>query len=194
MVSEKTLVMNGSGATKRNPTKAREARGSTGVDAKGGGDHASEEFSTLEAALLGRSGESVVSDKMLEHIITRVTDEGLVIEMFDTPDQPLFDSGTDKPTGMMRALVLLVTRSSDLVTNAVAVEGHVRSEPLVLASNPMWDLSASRARVVRQMLENKGLPAVRFSRIAGHADRELAAENPMAPRNNRIEIIFLRTP
>ncbi|MDA7964350.1 flagellar motor protein MotB [Ruegeria sp.] len=194
MFSEETLVMDGAGATNRHPTKAKEARGSTGVAAKGGGDHSSEEFSTLEAHLLGRTGESVVSEKLLKHIITRVTDEGLVIEMFDTEDQPLFDSQTDKPTEMMRALALLVTRSADLVTNAVAVEGHVRSEPLVLASNPTWDLSTSRAQVVRQLLQNKGMAGGRFDRIAGHADRELMAENPMAVRNNRIEIIFLRTP
>ncbi|WP_424832041.1 flagellar motor protein MotB [Ruegeria sp.] len=194
MFSEQTLVMDGRGATSLKPTIAKEARGSTGVDSDGGGDHSTEEFTSLEAHLLGRTGESAVSDKLLKHIITRVTDEGLVVEMFDTEDQPLFESASDKPTDMMRALTLLVARSSDLVTNAVAVEGHVRSEPLVLARNPSWDLSSSRARVVRQMLQNKGVPAERFDRIAGHADRELVTENPMEPRNNRIEIIFLRTP
>lgn len=193
MFSEETLVMDGVGATKRHPTKANKARGSTGANDEGG-EKSTEEFSTLEAHLLGRTGESVVSEKLLKHIITRVTDEGLVIEMFDTEDQPLFESESDKPTEMMRALALLVTRSADLVTNAVAVEGHVRSEPLVLASNPTWDLSTSRAQVVRQLLQNKGMAAGRFDRIAGHADRELVAENPMAVRNNRVEIIFLRSP
>ncbi len=194
MFSEKTMVMDGSGATNRNPTEAKRARGSTGVDAKGGGRGAFEDFSSLEAHLLGRAGESMVSQKALKHIITRVTDEGLVVELFDTEEEPLFESGSDRPTRMMRALLLLVARSSDLVTNAIAVDGHVRSAPLVLAHDPAWDLSTSRAQAIRQMLQDKGVRPERLARVTGHADRKLAVANPMAVRNNRIEIVFLRDP
>ncbi len=192
MFSEKTMVMDGSGASARFPADARKARGSTGVDADGAGKGTTEDFSTLEAQLLGRTGESMVSDKVLKHIVTRVTDEGLVVELFDTEDQPLFESGTDKPTTMMRALALLVARSSDLVRNDVAVEGHVSASPVVLADNPAWDLSTARAQVVRQLLEDKGFSEQRLDRVSGHADRELSNSNPMAVRNNRIEVIFLR--
>ncbi len=191
MFSEKTMVMDGSGAAKRHPTVARQARGSIGVHPDGGKE-VSDDFSTLEAQLLGHTGESMVSDKVLKHIVTRVTDEGLVVELFDTEDQPLFESGTDEPTTMMRALALLVARSSDLVTNDVAVEGHVSASPVVLARDPSWDISTSRAQVVRQLLEDKGFATTRLDRVTGHADRELSDENPMAVRNNRIEIIFLR--
>ncbi|WP_037314206.1 flagellar motor protein MotB [Ruegeria halocynthiae] len=191
MFSEKTMVMDGSGASKRTPTVARKARGSVGVNMDGGRD-SHEDFSSLEAQLLGRTGESMVSDKVLKHIVTRVTDQGLVVELFATKDQPLFESGTNQPTPMLRALSLLVARSSDLVTNAMAVEGHVGASPVVLAQNPAWDLSTSRAQVVRQLLEDKGVAEPRLHRVTGHADRKLSDENPMAPRNNRIEIIFLR--
>lgn len=194
MFSENTMVMDGSGASNRNPTEAKKARGSTGVDAQGGGQGSLEDFSSLEAQLLGRTGESLVSDKMRKHIVTRVTDEGLVVELFSTTDQPLFESGTDKPTQMMRALTLLVARSSDLVTNSIAVEGHVRSAPVVLVHNPTWDLSTTRAQITRQLLQNKGVQPQRLNRVTGHADREQAVDNPMAVRNDRIEIIFLRTP
>ena len=194
MFSEQTMVMDGSGATNKNPTEAKRARGSTGVDADGGGRGEFEDFSSLEARLLGRSGESMVSKKALKHIVTRVTDKGLVVELFDTEDEPLFEHGTDTPTQMMRALVLLVARSSDLVTNAIAVGGHVHSSPVVLNRNPSWDVSTSRAKVVRQMLQNKGVHEQRLERVTGHADRKLVADNPMAARNNRIEIIFLRAP
>lgn len=194
MFSEQALVMNGKGATNRYQTKANQARGSTGVDANGGSTGESQDLSSLEAQLLGRTGESAVSDKILKHVVTRVTDEGLVVELFDTDDQPLFESGTDRPTQMMRALALFVARSSDLVTNALAVEGHVRASPVVLVHNPAWDLSTTRAQIVRQMLQDKGVAALRFDRVTGHADREQSSNNPMAVRNNRIEIVFLRTP
>ncbi len=193
MFSEKTMVMDGSGASHRSPTVARQARGSIGVDSDGGKE-AAEEFSTLEAHLLGRTGESMVSQKALQHIVTRVTDEGLVVELFDTEDQRLFEPGTDTPTAIMRALMLQVARSSDLVTNAIAVEGHVRAWPIVLAHNPVWDVSTTRAQTARKLLEGKGVSAARLDRVTGHADRELVHKNPMAARNNRIEIIFLRTP
>ncbi|KUJ77688.1 flagellar motor protein MotB [Ruegeria profundi] len=191
MFSEVTLVMEGSGAAKQQPTTARQARGSSGVSADKGKE-VSEDLTTLEAQLLGRTGESLVSEKVLKHIVTRVTDEGLVVELFDTEDQPLFESGTDEPTPMMRALAVLVARSSDIVTNQVAVEGHVSASPVVLARNPSWDVSTSRAQVVRQLLEDKGFSNSRLDRVTGHADRELSDKNPMAVRNNRIEIIFLR--
>ncbi|GAB4541491.1 MAG: flagellar motor protein MotB [Ruegeria sp.] len=194
MFSEKTMVMDGSGATNKNPTESKRARGSTGVDSLGGGRGAFEDFSTLEAQLLGRAGESLVSKKALKHIVTRVTDEGLVVELFATESEPLFESGTDTPTQMMRALILLVARSSDIVTNAIAVNGHVRSAPVVLARDPAWDLSTSRAQAVRKLLQDDGVDARRLDRVTGHADRELAVENPMAPRNDRIEIVFLRDP
>ncbi|NVO56811.1 OmpA family protein [Rhodobacteraceae bacterium B1Z28] len=192
MFSENTMVMDGSGASNQRPTEAKRARGSSGVDSEGGAKGAFEDFSSLEAQLLGRTGESMVSDKVLKHIVTRVTDEGLIVELFDTEDQQLFEPGTDNPTSTMRALALMLARSSDLVTNSIAVEGHVSASPVVLARNPSWDTSTSRAQVVRQILQDKGVAAQRLDRVTGHADRKLFSKNPMAPRNNRIEIIFLR--
>ncbi len=194
MFSEKTMVMDGSGATNRNPTASRRARGSAGVDPKGGGPGTLEEFTSLEARLLGRTGESMVSDKVFKHIVTRVTDRGLVVELFDTEDDALFEPGTDKPTPLMRTLAHLIARSSDLVTNMIAVDGHVRSAPVVVARKQVWDLSAQRALTVRQLLQDKGVSVQRLDRITGHADRALSDENPMAVRNNRIEVVFLRTP
>jgi chemotaxis protein MotB len=31
-------------------------------------------------------------ERLLRHVVTKVTDEGLVIEIFDLPDAPLFDA------------------------------------------------------------------------------------------------------
>ncbi|NOD35494.1 MULTISPECIES: flagellar motor protein MotB [unclassified Ruegeria] len=194
MLSEDTLLRDGQGATTKYATESRLARGSVGVDAQGGGKGNKEDFSTLEAQLLGRTGESDVSDKLLKHIVTRVTDEGLVVELFDTEDQALFESGSDTPTRFLRALALIIARSSDLVTNSIAVEGHVSASPVAQARNTAWDLSTARAQKLRQLLQDKGVTARRMDRVTGHADRELFAKNPMAPRNNRVEVIFLRHP
>jgi chemotaxis protein MotB len=43
------------------------------------------------------------------------------------------------------------------------------------------------------MLTEDSLSDVRFKRITGHADRALSEINPMDVRNNRIEVILLRS-
>jgi chemotaxis protein MotB len=42
-------------------------------------------------------------------------------------------------------------------------------------------------------MSEDGLPEQRFQRVSGYADRKLADDNPMAVRNNRIEIVLLRS-
>jgi chemotaxis protein MotB len=45
---------------------------------------------------------------------------------------------------------------------------------------------------MRRKLEGAGLPGARIQRMAGFADRVSATDNPMATRNNRLEVILLR--
>jgi chemotaxis protein MotB len=87
-----------------------------------------------------------------------------------------------------------LARLSALVTNGVAVGAHLPTRPVVVAESPVWALSSSRADVVRQVLESGGLDPTRLQRVTGHADRTPAlADDPSGLRNDRIEVIFLRT-
>ena len=72
------------------------------------------------------------------------------------------------------------------------MDGYVHAYPVMMLKNPTWDLSSSRAQVVRQLLENKGMSTNRIARVSGHADRKPATADPTAMRNNRIEVILLR--
>ena len=189
--TEKTLPKNGTGATSLNATSSDMSSGGmeTNVDADG----EAEAFKEVESALMGRGGESMVMDNQRRHIVTRVTDDGLVIELFSLDDTPLFEGETSTPTPMMEELALIVSDVSQIVTNPIAVEGHVRSVPVVVQSNPVWSLSSDRAMAVRSLLETSGIAHKRTARVTGHADRNLMTPDPMAIRNDRIEIIFLRT-
>jgi chemotaxis protein MotB len=80
-----------------------------------------------------------------------------------------------------------------LVANDVAINSHLPSRPVVVARNPVWDLSAARAGAVRESLVAAGFPGDRVERVAGFADRKPVAANPMAERNERIEIVVLRS-
>ncbi|WP_306115821.1 MULTISPECIES: flagellar motor protein MotB [unclassified Roseovarius] len=193
--SEETLPQNGTGATNQRPTEASQARGEMGLSDQGA--EASEAdaaaFEELEEMLTARAGESTVSDALGRHILTRVTDEGLVVELFDLENAQLFAPRTENPTPLMQELADLLASAAKLVENEIAVEGHTRSEPITLATNPVWDLSTSRANRVRIMLQEAGVVAPQLRRVTGHADREPAVRNPMAIRNNRLEVIFLRS-
>ncbi len=190
--TEDTLKDEGAGATNKNPTKARQSRGTTGVDQQNQLDRANRDFTALEAELMGRGGESMVTDDALKHIVTRVTDEGLIIELFATPGVPLFDKDSAKPTPMLRDLTRMIARVIGKVTNNVALGGYIRARPVVLADNPVWELSTARASRMRSLLEGSGLDGDRVRRVTGHADRKPVAKNPMDVRNNRVEVILLR--
>jgi chemotaxis protein MotB len=146
----------------------------------------------LEEALLGRSGESARMDELLQHVVTRLTDEGLIIEIFARPQAPIFDDLRSDPLPVLNDIIGMVAELSQMVTNPVAVSAHLPTRSVVLAENPVWPLSTARANAVRALLEDMGLDPARISRVTGHADRHPVVQDPAAPRNDRIEIIFLR--
>ncbi len=192
LFADQTMIRDGIGATNVRATEERAARGASGLDAQGGDPEALEPLKSVEDALNGRAGELLDGDTLMRHVETRITDEGLIIELFDSEEESLFEGETDKPTELMKTLVRVVAEVSETVVNGVAVEGHTRSQPVVLADNPVWSLSAARAMATRLLLEKGGMAPGRIKRVTGHADRKLAVSNPMAVRNNRVEIILLR--
>jgi chemotaxis protein MotB len=131
-------------------------------------------------------------EHLLRHVVTRVTDEGLVIEIFDLDNTPLFTPETADPTAMTRDIAGLLAEVLGLAKNQVALNGYVRTYPVTLIDNPVWELSAQRAQAMRALLEDKGFPTARIDRVTGHADRKPATADPTALRNNRLEIILLR--
>jgi chemotaxis protein MotB len=136
----------------------------------------------------------MLSQQALRHVVTRLTDEGLIIEVFALPDAPLFEGDTATPTPVTAEIVGMLARMAAIVTNKVAVAGHVPSRPVILADNPVWDLSTARADAVRRGLESGGLDPARLSRVTGHADRSPAnAREPQSIRNDRFEVTLLRS-
>jgi chemotaxis protein MotB len=188
--TEETLAQTGHGGLPRHPGDSGEgtSAGDTGAEAA-----ETARLEEIEEMLTGQAGESMIGDKAMRHIVTQVTDEGLVIELFDLAGEPLFDEGSAVPMPVMAELAGMMARVFSLVTNDVALGGHVRAQPIVIADNRSWDLSSERAAMVRKLLETEGFPADRVQRVTGHADRDPAARNPMAIRNNRIELILLRS-
>ncbi|WP_270725546.1 flagellar motor protein MotB [Shimia sp. Alg240-R146] len=152
----------------------------------------SEKFVEIQDYLVGGGGESFLKDNIKKHVVTRLTDEGLVIELFAAEDEPLFVEGTAIPMPITGDLVEIIAIASHMVTSGIAIKGHVRSEPIVQRESKVWDTSTDRAQAVRGMLQTYGVLPHRLHRVVGNADRELVSNMPRDVRNNRIEIILLR--
>jgi chemotaxis protein MotB len=191
--SEDVLPQLGMGASNRYPTEAHQARGALGTDdhSAAGQDSGDAELAALDEQLLGRAGESAVSDNVFRHVITRVTEVGLVIELFALEGAPLFDA-QQQPTQLLQDMVFLVTHTLRDVQNDISIGAHVRAQPLVRKEKTIWQDSADRAETVRQLFLAKGMADTRIRKTIGHADRSPAVFDPMAPRNDRIEVIVLR--
>lgn len=151
-----------------------------------------ESFEEIEAQLNGLGGESAVMDEALRHVLSRVSDEGLIIEVFDLPGAPLFDPETQAPTATLVQISGVLSQLFALVTNPLAIEGHTRTYTVVQANDPRWRLSVARAQSQHDLLVGIGVDPARIARVTGHADRQPADRNPMSVRNNRLELILLR--
>lgn len=190
--TQEALAQSGSGISQ--PTVGREAMRTESEDAADAAKAAQvAALREIEAVLLGQGGESMVSDQALRHIITRLTDEGLVIELFDLPDVTLFDGDTTTPNPVTAELASVMARLFQAVRNPVVIEAHLSAKSVLHVDFPVWDLSMGRATQMRLMMEAGGLDPLRVTRITGAGDREPAARDATSPRNNRLEIVLLRS-
>ena len=146
----------------------------------------------IDRQLRASGGESQQLTNLLRHVVTRMTDEGLVIELGDLTEQALFVENTGQPQPVLSELTRIIARVIAKTRNQIAISGHVRAYPETLVSSPVWALSDARAHAVRNLLEGSSLDGQRIQRITGYADRKGKTGNPMDPANNRIEVILLR--
>ncbi|TFL17649.1 flagellar motor protein MotB [Jannaschia formosa] len=144
----------------------------------------------IEAALVGKGGDSLLDREELRHVAVRLTDEGLVIELFDLPGSPLFDKTA--PTAVLRALLSDIAPLLLSEPNELALSAFTAGEPIVTREKRAWDSSTEKALALRAALEELGLADARVVRLTGHADRRPVVANPLAARNNRVEIVLLR--
>lgn len=194
VTSEDVLTKDGNGSSSQHEGSQINSANEPDDAQAGGKDIAAvDALENLAEILIGRGGESDYSEKALRHVVTRLTDEGLVIEFYDLPDSFLFEPGTDTPMPVAYEIADILAEYIPEVPNPMAIRGHVRSQPIVVRENSVWELSTSRATKIRELLEEGGYDPLKIVQTAGEADRDPAIEDLTNVRNNRIEIIILRT-
>ena len=150
-------------------------------------------FEEIEGAIASLAGSSAFADEVLEHMRTRMSPEGLVIEVFDTDGAPLFEAGSAEPTPMLQALLGMVAGLASLVTNDISITGHTDATPMPEdGSDGNWALSSDRAEAARRVLVQSGLSEDRISEIAGRAATQPMVDDPTDPRNRRVAITLRR--
>ncbi len=191
--TEESFAQNETGARLTERTDASQGVGESGALPVLLEEHATlngDALQEVQNILAGYGGESFATENEMRHIITRVTDEGLLIEVFDIEDAPLFNGTTPPP--VLEHIVAGLVKVFGRVTNDLALSAHTSAQPVVIAKNSVWELSTQRVDTLRMLLESKGFDTGRIRRITGHADRSPIAENAMSQRNNRIELVLLR--
>ncbi len=167
--------------------------GTSAADPTGPGDVSDAQFAEVENMFRGNTGESWVEDPLLKHVSTHITDEGLIIDVFDLPDSPLYEPGTNQPTKKLYALLEMISRVLGTVTNQIAITGHVDVEPEVEGGPDGFALTGGRALIANAVMVEHGIAADRFARLTGASDRKPVGEGAPAYRNRRLEITLLRS-
>ena len=160
---------------------ARDETGQKGDPEKlrGAGRPPDESLYEIEQELLGGSGDAMEADPLLKHIRTRVTDEGLIIEVFDIEGSPLFDGADRRAEPDLRATSSqMIGRVLSRTANPVAVTGHLATGDVGRGGPDPWRLSADRAQLARELLEAAGVADARVARVTGKADRSPVDDGP----------------
>ena len=164
----------------------------TGGKAEGAGQKLQDRkrFGFLKKQLM----ERIMKDKALRRFAQNIrftdTREGLRIDLVDKAEFSMFAVGTDGLLPEARNLMGEVAKVIGTVPNGVIVRGHTDALPYAsgrVVNN--WMLSTARAEVTRKTLADQGVPAARFARIEGVADREpFIPTDRYDPRNRRMSI------
>lgn len=151
-------------------------------------------FDQIEGAIASLSGGGRFAEEVLSHLRTRMSAEGLVIEVFDTEGAPLFEAGSAEPTPLLQALLGMVAGLAGLVTNEIAITGHTDAAPMERDGvDGNWALSTQRAETARRVLVLSGLSEDRVTEIAGRAATQPMVDDPDDPRNRRVAVTLKRS-
>ena len=178
MLSQDTLIQDGTGAENRDGTNTyKNAKDDEALEAR------------VEAL-----NKAVSEDKsdLSDHIKFKISSSGLVIELVDQTDRPLFTSGSAYPSETLKKLTLMVADGFSDVGNQLKIVGHTDAHTYADGTNySNWELSSDRANAARRLLMGHGFPGDQISEVSGKSFTEPLSEDPLSPQNRRISITLL---
>ncbi len=185
IMTEETMVKMGTGAAQAKSVTTEPQ--DNPLRAPGAAKDISDELENLK--------KSMESDgrQLSEHMLIKMSPEGIVLEITDSEREPLFQVGSSAPSPVLTEMMGLVSSSFEKFENKVKIVGH--TDNLTYrdgATYDNWNLSSDRANAARKLLLQSGLPASRIQEVSGKADTSpLISDDPSAAQNRRISITIL---
>lgn len=130
-------------------------------------------------------------EETARHIAVAQVEDGVLISLTDDQDFGMFAIGSSEPRPELVRLLQEIAGVLKSDAGAIVIKGHTDGRPYRSKTGDNWQLSSARARMALYMLERGGIPAARFERVEGYADRDLRlASDPYAAVNRRVEILL----
>ncbi|MEE9381224.1 MAG: flagellar motor protein MotB [Hyphomonadaceae bacterium] len=183
--TEETYAKMGTGGTRKKSVDSPTSRGETEQekDAK----LIAENLHNLKQDL------SETARELSDHLLIKMSPEGIVLEIIDSDNMPLFQVGRSEPTPLLADLLSLVSDSFNSFENDIKIVGH--TDNLGYRDNATydnWNLSTDRANTARKLFIENGMASARIREVSGKADTDLLIlDNPSAAQNRRIAITIL---
>ncbi|HBF57096.1 MAG TPA: hypothetical protein DDW72_24860 [Afipia sp.] len=152
------------------------------------------EFALASASLRQALQDLPEISELSKHIMFEETKQGLNLEIVDQDGRSMFADGSKQPLERTRRLLQKLAAPLKATPLRVAIVGHTSAGSLPSRSGyDGFDLSADRANVVRQILEQEGLPTSHVFSVAGKADTQpLFPDDPSLAANRRVTITLMR--
>lgn len=152
------------------------------------------EFALAAASLRQALQDMPDLTELSKHIIFEQTKQGLNLEIVDQNGRSMFADGSKEPYERTRQLIERLAIPLKQTPLRLSIVGHTAAGFLSTRTDyGPYDLSADRANVVRQILEQQGLPASHIYAVSGMADNEpLFPDDPSLAANRRVTITLMR--
>ena len=132
----------------------------------------------------------------VSNMSVRIGCDDIRIELKDSQNRPMFDSGSAAPNQLGRKMLGEIAAWLAPMPEKLSIVGYTDGaayRPGKKWSMSNWTLSALRADRAREVLVHAGYPDGNILNVSGRADRELAVpSDPSAPGNRRVVLIMHR--
>ncbi len=142
--------------------------------------------------------DTIDADSLLsqyrDQLLLDLTSEGLRIQLVDSQNRPMFESGSSKLQPYATELLRAVGKGLNETAHKVSISGHTDALPYPGGGTSFgnWELSADRANAARRELVSGGMREDKVLRVVGVGSAlPLRPEAPNDPSNRRIAIVVL---
>lgn len=132
--------------------------------------------------------------EIAKHIVIGESRDGLNLDIVDQDGRSMFPECRKEPYARTRRLIEKLSAPLKTAPYRLSVVGRTAASktPPRRGYGP-WDLSADRAKAVRRILEEQGIPSTQVVQVGGKADTQpLFPDDPYIAANRRVTITLVR--